>query len=92
MSNRPKCFKSSVTVETGMSGFHKRDYAFMMSTRKEITWAPTWEVLKFVKRLHILLFLNNRPFVHFCGWRGRTWFGHHKFFFIIGFFMDIVSF
>ena len=27
------------------------------------------EVLKFVSWLQILLFLNNRSIVHFCGWR-----------------------
>ena len=26
------------------------------------------EVLKFVTCLHILLFLNSRSIVHFCGW------------------------
>ena len=28
-------------------------------------------VLKFVLCLHILLFLNNRSIVHFCGWLGQ---------------------
>ena len=85
IANRPKCFQSSVTVEIGWSGSHKSVYTFMMSTRKEITWATTWEVLRFVKCLQIPLFLNNRCFAHFCGWRGRRWFaklvifyGHHK--------------
>ena len=44
------------------------------------------EVLKFVKCLRILLFLNNRSIVHFCGWWSKgagvknlvTFCGHHK--------------
>ena len=28
-----------------------------------------WGVLKFVACLWVLLFLNNRPIVHYCGWR-----------------------
>ena len=58
-----------------------RDHTFMTSTRKggEV-------VLKFVTCLWFVLFLNNNPIVHFCGWWGREggvkklviFCGHHK--------------
>ena len=28
----------------------------------------SWEVLKFVTCLHVLLFINSKSIVHFCGW------------------------
>ena len=42
-----------------------RGHTFMTSTRKE-----GGGILKFVTCLRILLFLNNRSIVDFCGWRG----------------------
>ena len=41
------------------------DHTFITSTRK-----GGGRVLKFVTCLGILLFLNNRSIVHFCGWWG----------------------
>ena len=46
----------------------KRPYIYDVRTE----WR--WKVLKVVACLWILLFLNNRSIVHFCGWRGQE--GH----------------
>ena len=34
--HRPKLFQSSIAVENGLPGVHKRDYTFMTSARKEM--------------------------------------------------------
>ena len=54
---------SEVTVGFWMEQL--RDHTFMMSTQK-----GGREVMKFCTCLWILLFLNNRSIVYFCGWWG----------------------
>ena len=46
--------------------FEPRDHTFMTSTLKR----GGEGILKFATCLWILLFLNNRSIVHFCGWWG----------------------
>ena len=46
--------------------FTDRDHTFITSARK----GGAGGVLKFIKYLQILLFLNNRSNAHFCEWRG----------------------
>ena len=85
--NRPKLFQlfqtSSMTVENGLPGSHKRDYTFMTSTRK---WVGDLEICQeFVNSIteclrdfqdsnvlnKIYLFISvNNIFVYFCEQKG----------------------
>ena len=53
---------------------HVRDNTFMTSIWKA-EGRGGGGVLRFIACLQILLFLNKRSIVHFCGWRG--WSGGH---------------
>ena len=62
-STEKQKFSKSVLFEIHVPHIYLRGRTFMTSTQKR-----GGRVLKFVTCLWILLFLNNKSIVYFCGW------------------------